>query len=321
MGFSVVQNPKKLLSNTSNIMADSFLRQSEKRDHIFSRKDDMRTKVITCSLVALLGVQSVSGKETPSQDYKHTFSVGLESFHYHYDETIDKKKFMDIKGLEFGINGAYQLTYKDSFFVRPEGRVTYGFTEYSNPKGSERDQPHIPDFLFETRFLTGWQFHLAKKLTIAPYTGIAYRQKENDGSQVKNKANLGGRKRINKLWYVPLGLRGQYDFHNRWFVRVTTEYDWMLKGEQLSYDISRYPSPLVFKQNKGYGIKGELLAGYHFEKVSVSAGPYIHYWNINGTKDKEYSAKDDRGRIYTGGLAYEPENSTKEIGFKVNFIF
>jgi hypothetical protein len=302
-------------------MADSFLRQSEKRNHIFSRKDDMRTKVITCSLVALLGVQSVSGQETPSQDYKHTFSVGLESFHYHYDETIDKKKFMDIKGLEFGINGAYQLTYQDSFFVRPEGRVTYGLTEYSNAGGSVQDARHIPDFLFETRFLTGWQFHLANKSAmIAPYTGIAYRQKENDGSDGKNKANLGGRKRINKLWYVPIGLRSQYDFTNRLFVQGMIEYDWMLKGEQLSYSTNYYPSPSVFKQKNGYGLKGELLMGYHFDKVSLSAGPFFNYYSIAKTKKIRRYMKDEDGEVWNGD-SYEPKNSSKEIGLKVNVTF
>lgn len=280
----------------------------------------MRTKLTICSLVALLSLQSVSGKETPSQDYKHTFSVGLESFHYHYDETIDKKKFMDIKGLEFGINGAYQLTYQDTFFVRPEGRVTYGFTEYSQPNDSLGNQPHRPDFLFETRFLTGWQFHPNKSAMIAPYTGIAYRQKENDGSQVKGKDNLGGRKRINKLWYVPLGLRGHYDFNHRWFVQATAEYDWMIKGEQLSYSVNRYPSPLSFKQKKGYGLKGEFLAGYHFDKVSVSAGPYAHYWNIEETKKVAYKSRSSDGFTFDGD-SYEPKNSTKEIGFKVNVTF
>jgi hypothetical protein len=227
---------------------------------------------------------------------------------------------MDIKGLEFGLNGAYQVTYKDAFFIRPEARVTYGFTEYSNPKGKDRDQPHIADFLFETRFLTGWQFRPNKSATIAPYTGIAYRQKENDGSKVKNKANLGGRKRINKLWYVPLGLRGQYDFNDRWFVQAMAEYDWMIKGEQLSYDPTRYPSPLVFKQKKGYGLKGELLAGYHFDKVSVSFGPYAHYWNIAKTKKVEYKSRSSDGYTFDGD-SYEPDNTTKEIGAKINFTF
>lgn len=281
----------------------------------------MRTKLTTHSLVALLSLQSVPAQEPNPQEFKHTFSVGLESFNYHYDETVNKKKFMDIKGLEFGINGSYQLTYKDSFFVRPEGRVTYGFTEYSQPNDPLGNQPHIPDFLFETRLLTGWHFHPIKPLTIAPYTGIAYRQKENDGSQVKGKDNLGGHKRVNKLWYLPLGLRGQYDLNNRWFVQGVAEYAFLLKGEQLSYDTTIYPSPLSFKQKKGYGLKGELLTGYNFDKVSVSAGPYVHYWNINRTKNEGYSAKDDRGRIYTGGLACEPKNSTKELGLKVNFIF
>lgn len=300
-------------------MADSVLRQRDKGHHKIYGKDNMRTKIATCFLVTLISLQSVSANESKIQDFKHTFSVGLESFHYHYDETVNKKKFMDIKGQEFGVNGAYQLTYKDSFFVRPEGRVTYGFTEYSQPNDPLGNQPHRPDFLFETRFLTGWQFHPSKSTMIVPYTGIAYRQKENDGSQVKGKDNLGGRKRINKLWYVPLGLRGQYDFDNRWFVQSTVEYDWLLKGVQLSYDTDCYPSPLSFKQKKGYGLKGELLAGYHFEKVSVSAGPYAYYWNIEKTSEVKFKSK--RERLTFDGTSYEPKNSTKEIGFKVNLTF
>ena len=300
-------------------MADSVLRQRDKKHHKFYRKGNMKIKIATCSLVALLGIQSVFGKESASQDYRHDFTVGLESFHYHYDETVDKKKLMDIEGLEFGINGAYQFTYKDSFFVRPEGRVTYGFTEYSQPNDPLGNQPHAPDFLFETRFLTGWQFHPSKSVMIAPYTGIAYRQKENDRSQVKGKDNLGGRKRINKLWYVPLGLKGQYDFDNRWFVQAMAEYDWMLKGEQLTYDTRDYPSPLNCKQKKGYGLKGEILAGYHFDNVSISGGPYAHFWQIGNSNKAKYKSKE--GRFTFEGESYEPKNSTKEIGLKVNFIF
>ena len=265
-------------------------------------------------------MQGIIANEEHPKTFKHDFTVGIESFHYHYDETVNNKKLMEDKGLLFGINGAYQLTYKNAFFVRPEARASYGFTEYSNPKGKDRNQPHTPNFLVETRFLTGWQFHPIKQLTLAPYTGIAYRHKQDDSSQLKSKENIGGRKRINKLWYVPFGVRGQYDFSNCWFIQGMAEYDWMLKGEQLSYDTTRYPSPLVFKQKKGYGLKGEMLAGYRFDKVSVSFGPYVHYWNIEKTKVVRCHSQDNAGRVY-GGSSYEPKNTTKEIGAKINFTF
>ncbi len=79
-------------------MADSVLRQKKSQRYRIYR-------LIAVSLGVLLSSQSIPSQQEKHQDFKHTFSVGLEYFHYHYDETVDKKKFMDIKGLDTVIKG------------------------------------------------------------------------------------------------------------------------------------------------------------------------------------------------------------------------
>lgn len=241
----------------------------------------MNHKITAFALTFLLACSAQAESPQKIKDFSHEFTVGLESLHYHYDETFkEHKKFMEDNGILYGINGVYQFTYKDSFFLLPEVRIVYGHVDYESARGRESSVNYIPTLIFETRLLAGVPVKVSSQLTISPYTGMGYRYKSDDMSDLKSKDNIAGYKRVNKLWYVPLGMRFNHDFDNLWFMQGLAEYDWMIQGRHLTYDKHCAPSPLVNKQNSGWGIKGELLAGYHFDKVSVAFGPYLNYWKI-----------------------------------------
>ena len=279
-------------------------------------------KLKSIVLLALMSLSAVKADPTKKQDFTHEFTAGLESFDYHYDETFKKhKKFMEFNGLTFGVNGSYQLTYKNSFFVRPEARWAYGNADYKSSQGSDRNKHHIPSLIFETRLLVGVPFNVSSQLTVFPHTGMGYRYKSDDMSDIKSKANIAGYKRVNKLWYVPLGMRFNHDFENSWFIQGLAEYDWMIQGRHLTYNKHFAPSPLVNKQKSGWGARGELLAGYHFYKASVAFGPYLNYWKIKKSSTERFTYYNDAGDDYPNTPGVEPANMTREMGIKLNFTF
>ena len=279
-----------------------------------------KLKLITLS--ALMTMSEVNADPAKKQDFNHEFMAVLESFKYHYGEKTPKQSnFMQDNGVMFGVGGSYELTYKDRVFLRPEARVAYGFTSYTNYRNSKYPKASIPNLIFEPRLLVGGNISLSKTFKLSPYIGLGYRYKSDDGSDLVSEQNRKLYKRLSQYWYIPVGSRLTYDFTNRWFVKAMAEYNWFISGRQFSYIKERYPSPLVYKQQNGWGAKGELLVGHRFDRVSIAFGPYMNYWKVGKTPIVTYSEQDNEGRIYTGGKAREPDNITKEMGVKLNFYF
>jgi hypothetical protein len=285
----------------------------------------------TLSLTAFFTLSTIAHAESLPKDkplknqtkeWAHQFTAGLESFQYKYNEhTEEHKNFMKDKGMLYGVNGAYQLTYKGKIFLRPEARWAYGHTDYGNYHGEEGDRHHIPAMIFEPRLLVGGIVPIPSRFNLSPYAGLGFRYKWDDDSDIKSRDNVSGSKRINKLWYLPIGAQLQYRFNDRWFIQSIVEYDWVMKGEQLTYDRHYSPSPIVVKQKSGWGAKGELLIGHHFDKVSVAFGPYLQYWKIRKSSTKVFTYYGDKGDDYPNTPGSEPENKTREIGVKLNLIF
>ncbi len=246
---------------------------------------------------------------------------------------------MQFNGMMYGMNGSYQMTYKDVIFIRPEVRWAYGHTDYTaGPLGETYEFDQTPSMIFEPRLLMGSPLKATKKLTMLPYSGVGFRYKRDDGTDTVNQRGQPGTNRINKSWYIPLGTRFQYEMNDRWDIRGFIEYDWFIRGRQTTYQ-KKYsaisdtgvayreeliPSTGVNKQKEGWGAKVELLVGYRFDKVGMAFGPYINYWHIQKSSLSSVTARvEERGRVYNFHTdeANEPNNVTKEIGLKVNFYF
>ena len=276
----------------------------------------------SASFLSLMMLSVVNAEPAKKQDFTHEFMAGLESYKYHYGESRpNQSNVMQYNGLMFGIGGSYELTYKDRVFLRPEARVAYGFTQYTSYRNPKFPKASVPNLTFEPRLLVGGNISLSNNFKLSPYVGLGYRYKSDDGSDVVDNQNGHLKKRLSQYWYIPVGSRLTYDFTDRWFVKLMAEYDWFVSGRQFSYNGKTYPSPLVFKQKNGWGVKGELLVGHRFDKVSVAFGPYMNYWKIGKTKRvKSSMIVADYPRPLTA-TPFEPDNITKEIGVKLNFFF
>jgi hypothetical protein len=261
----------------------------------------------------------------PSKPWTHDFSLGAEIMNYHYKEPDvyqrydGDKKWMDMKGALFGVHGSYRLTYGDTLFLQPEGRLLIGREAYraGDNSGIEiKTRRDIPDLIAEPRLLAGGNIALLSSMTLSPYAGIGYRLKIDDSEQaiVRSKSiyfngHVFGCYRKSNYIYVPLGVEAKYQVSDVWFLSARGEYDYVIKGWQYTRtEKSVISEPTVTDEQKGtHGIKGEVSVGYQFDKVKLSLTPYCYYWHIGNSTWKNG--------------AREPYNRTIETGLRLGVSF
>ena len=276
---------------------------------------------IACLALSLLAYPTVA------DDFNHRFSVGLDIMRYHYlEQTKDNPHFMSLMSNQFGINGSYTFTYKERLFLQPEAKVNYGFALHSSKYNQKYQVAAEPTLLAEIRLLGGMNAPLGNRLTLSPYTGIGFRFRSEDGTNIQDEGrnNRDLAKRVNHSWYIPLGLKTTYTFDNRWFVSGRGEYDFYLWGKHYHYSPNIAPSPILLKQKKGWGAKAEFLIGKQFEKVAMAVGPYFNSWKVDQSARAyfEDSRRADRGYITRWqNASTEPKNITKETGLRLTFTF
>ena len=239
-----------------------------------------------------------------------------------YQDPDDRHAYwMDDTGNLYGLNGSYRLTWKDTLFIQPEGRILYGKHDYRTGNKeivNGKTKNKISVLLYESRLIVGGRIPAMNKLTISPYTGIGYRFKSDDSEKVKyidlrpnvrriDNDVLGYYRKSNYV-YVPLGASVDYALNDTWLVSLKGEYDWIVKAWHYTRNSTVMTKPSTNKQPNGYGLKGEASISYLYNKVKFSVSPYLNYWNIRNSK-----RSSDGGR--------EPYNITWESGIKLGVTF
>lgn len=257
-------------------------------------------------LIALSYCTSTFATVLPSNSpSKHQFSLGLEFFHYNYREP----GYMTTKGPLGGINGAYNFTFSNGFFLQPDLRIAFGRTEYKSNRTGRSIGKDFSNMLFETRFLFGKKFNLGEKTQLIPFLGVGYRFKSDDSRRVITTTGHHGYYRDSQYLYIPLGLTLHQQINHCWSLSPTLEFDWFLHGHQYS----GIYGGLHHHQEKGFGFRGDLMVTCKFRKGSLSFGPFINYWNI---RDSDIVWVPSRRAYYI-----EPYNQTTEAGIKIKYNF
>ncbi len=294
--------------------------------------NERKMKKIFMSFLAVTASAISIKAETHSPPlFKHEFSLGIESMRYFYkesniyqDELVPRygAVWMDDTGYLFGMNGSYQLTWKDTLFLQPEWRIVKGTHDYRTGQKETiygKTKNKIPALLYEPRLIVGGKIPVInKKMTLSPYTGIGYRFKSDDSEEVKytdlrpnvriDPNDVLGYYRKSNYVYIPLGTSADYAINDTWSISLKGEYDWIVKAWHYNRGPYGYPSPpVIFKQPNGYGLKGEASISYLYKKVKFSLSPYLNYWNIRNSK-------------YVDG-AREPYNVTLESGIRLGVTF
>ena len=227
-------------------------------------------------------------------------SVGISLSKYTYAEPNVMTLKAPNTGIEYSGTYAFGSQWPSrgkSWFISGDIRYATGAADYESPiSGSISDTPNR---YIEGRLILGKDFDMGTYV-LAPYAGLGLRMLHND-----LRRNPAGYRRDSTYTTIPLGVVHRTKFSDQSVLSTTVEYSHLLSGNQKAQLTDTNPSleNLSLDQNKGYGIRLAMMLRF----ANLSFGPTISYWKI---------AKSENYKTW-----YEPENTTREIGFKAQYHF
>lgn len=259
------------------------------------------------------------------KDKRASFEIAYERSDYTY-----KEPHMDapirIKGPLNGVSAKYTyrgvlsdvLNGNDGSFVALDFRYMGGSTDYDGWLQTTPPTPYtiddIGDYYLEGRVLMGEAFYLSDSFSLWPYMGIGYRF-------LKNHANKkeGGYRRESNYVYVPLGTDIKYEIAPSWTFALNGEFDWFLKGRQVSQmsDVDPGYADVSNRQSQGYGVRFSARLQKDFTHAGVFVEPFWRYWHI---QNSDWQPMEYMGMITPYALM-EPFNTTQEYGLKAGLVF
>ena len=260
------------------------------------------------TLLALISLQSYAF-DKGSIKAGHSFDIMATGAYVKYNESMDHWYMMDDQGGTYGVEGAWLYRYPKYGLIKADIHYSRGdFNYHSADTGSMDDQPY--NFL-ETRIVVGRDFDIQSRY-ITPYFGFGYRYVENDTGNMQSSTGYWGYFRSSNYYYSPLGVSAQVFVGDVWELNVTAEYDIFWHGLQKS---GGHGAPFSFKndQNSGFGVRGSVrLLRKLSDDVRLIIEPYFKLWDIK---------KSEEDCLADGECAFEPDNTTQELGFKVGLNF
>ena len=249
-------------------------------------------------------------KEGEEKRIKHSFALGTEISYFKYKESV-----MEDKGMMYGITGSYTF-HINKMMLKTEGKFAYGQMDYDGAtwEMTPVNESGIPDYMLEFRWLLGYDFVVAKNITITPDFGVGYRWLQ-DNSQEKSTS---GYQRESNYLYFPVGVGIITPLDKSWSLGANIEYDFLMWGEQKTYlsDYNPGLNNIGSRQTRGYGARGSISIARKGERVGFVIEPYIRYWNI---ADSDYEPVTYYGTFLT--YAIEPSNESVEFGCKLAITF
>jgi len=238
-------------------------------------------------------------------------TLGLTLSGYQYKEpSVSVTINAPLVGLDY--TGTY--AFGNDWFVKADARFAYGTAKYTG----SGTQSNIPYSYYDLRGLFGHDFSFSELggFVLAPYSGIGYRYLfDNQGGQTTTGAN--SYQRTSTYVYLPIGVTHRMKVNDIHKLETTFEYDYLIQGTQVSNlsQAASYLPNVTNQQNHGYGLR--LSSMYQFDAWSI--GPYVTYWNIaqSNSVTSPIIVNGRAGKI----TAYEPANSTVELGLKLAYSF
>ena len=250
-----------------------------------------------CSSMFVITLLPAQGADLESKTQN---SVGISLSKYTYAEPNVMTLKAPNTGIEYSGTYAFGSQWPSrgkSWFISGDIRYATGAADYESPiSGSISD---TPNHYIEGRLILGKDFDMGTYV-LAPYAGLGLRMLHND-----LRRNPAGYRRDSTYTTIPLGVVHRTKFSDQSVLSTTVEYSHLLSGNQKVQLTDTNPSleNLSLDQNKGYGIRLAMMLRF----ANLSFGPTISYWKI---------AKSENYKTW-----YEPENTTREIGFKAQYHF
>lgn len=230
------------------------------------------------------------------------WEVGGQLSNYRFEEP---EQGVRIRGPRAGVTGAFTFAGASPWFFRIDGRYAYGALDYEGSGTADR----LPDWILETRGILGRDFLARSRASVSPFAGLGYRYLYND---LRGTTSTGavGYQRVSSYFYLPLGITARFALGGSWVIAPTVEYDFFIRGEQVSYlsDTGLGYADANNSQDDGYGYRISLMA----EKGAWAIGPWMQYWSIE---------ESDTVPVGLGTSVFEPRNQTREYGLDLKYRF
>lgn len=250
----------------------------------------------------------------------HEVTFGSEIYRYSYKEPVFN---LEIKGLQFGVFGAY--TYRPSpgdalrsevlNMYRIDARFAAGPVDYSSNGSGQLDNED--NHVFELRGLAGYDHFVNEQFLLTGYLGLGFRYLNNDSGGRQSTTGAYGYERVSNYFYLPVGIETVHQITSQWRIASNLEWDIFLYGEQTSYlsDVSSSYPDIENNQNRGYGIRASVRIVKAGTSTDLFLEPFVRYWRIH---DSQITTAVGNGVAIT---ALEPDNSTAEYGFKLGLEY
>ncbi|WP_100550587.1 hypothetical protein [Caedibacter taeniospiralis] len=228
--------------------------------------------------------------------------------YYKYEEpkihTPQGQKYMNIKGVSFRLDGAYQYIDRNRVTLIVDGELAFvngkydGFLQNGEPFQMSNDDSYILGVSPKIGYVFSWQ---GVGVNLTPFVGLGYRFLDNDTS-----GTSGGYKRISNYFYIPIGV--DFDWRkNKFMLQSRVEFDGLIQGVQYS----SVDGGVTNDQREGWGANAYVLLGRDQGGWAWLVGPYVKYWKMQ-------TSETSTGNT---GNWVEPENNTLESGVQFKFIF
>jgi hypothetical protein len=251
---------------------------------------------LACLMPGAAAAQTLAGWE-----------IGPEAYYYAYREP----NLMHQIGPSVGVNTSYTYKVSNAFLtlngIGDVGRLNYKSDGTGNING-------IWDLTGDLRLLGGADLMRTESFGVSPFIGIGYRVLYDTGGNKVSTTGAHAYDRLSQYGYIPVGLGLSFASGN-WVWRATAEYDYLVRGKQISYLSQAGATDVSNTQKHGYGLRGTLLVETATPWGRIAFGPFVRYWNIGESDPVFFTAA---GTSFVGD---EPHNNTLEGGLTLRFRF
>jgi len=241
---------------------------------------------------------------------KESVYISPEIYTYRYKEPSVMESEGIFYGMHFGCTSRDWVSTSSSnggSVFKAEGRFAFGRVDYDGAlwDGTPAKLNGINDFVFEGRLLLGADM-LFSDILGTLYSGVGYRYLNDDTS-----FDPYGYERESNYLYIPLGGEIYANLKADWYWGAGIELDYLAWGMQKSHLSNVGLNDVDNRQKSGYGYRASVRFEHKSKKAVFAIEPFYRYWDIDDS-EIEYDG-------YEYGL--EPDNSTKEIGVQLFWIF
>ena len=124
--------------------------------------------------------------------------------------------------------------------------------------------------------------------------------------------------RNSQYTYLPVGVTHRLKLASNARLATTLEVDYLIQGRQTSTlsDFNPAFADVTNDQRNGYGIRGSM----YYEKDRWIFGPWAQYWNTTRSDSAPVIVSIAETNFIVG-TAFEPKNTTTEIGLRLGYRF